>query len=330
MRRTQFCFLLVTVVLIVAGSSRAVYAQSGCQVHADEEARRSEAREQFQRGQGLFDGNDFTNALAAFECSFRNVPHPSTLYNIARAAELSGNFSRALDAWRGYLQMSPDAEDRAEIEQRIVALEAASAAQNQAQGTATTQQSWTPPSPTPAAAAAPNTWETPDNVNVSNVYNPQMQPGQEYQMVETTPPSPWRRYAWYLFASGAGLALIGLVLATPLLPAAAEANATTVPYDPSVDGVCENLDAYDQRDDGYGGTVYERNNDVYRVAPGCWISGAALAGAGAAAMIGAIFIWAFAERGGSRVVTRTAGFSPSLIGREGDITGIGGNFTLRF
>lgn len=330
MRRIHWSFLLVAAVMVVFGASRTASAQSACQVRSTEDARRTEARQQFQRGQGLFDANDFSPALSAFECSFRNVPHPATLYNIARAAEFTGNFSRALDAWRGYLQMSPDAEDRAEIQERIRGLEQAAASSQS--GGAGAQQAYTPTTPTPSAAAAPTTWETPDDANTANAYTPTAQPGQDYQMVETVSASPWRQYALYIFGGGALIALLGIVLATPIIPAASESSAESnyETYNP-YEGACENPEAWREVDDGTGYVTYERTGDAYRVQPGCWIAGAALAGAGSTAMIAAIFIWAFAERGGSRVVTRRAGFAPSLVGAtEGGINGLGGTFTLTF
>lgn len=332
MRQIHFGVFLMAAVMSIVGVSREVRAQGTCQVHSTEEARRTEARSQFQRGQELFDGNSFEPALSCFECSFRNVPHPSTLYNIARAAELTGNFSRALDAWRGYLQMSPDAEDRAEIEERIRGLEQASASSTPT-GTGGTAQQQTWNNPTPTAAAAPTNWETPTNINTQNAYTPTAEPGQDYQMVETVPPSPWRRYSWGFILGGALLSLVGIVLATPIIPAASQSSAeeSYTTYDPFNDGSCENPDAWVEVDDGMGGVTFERNEDEYRVHPGCWIAGAALAGVGASAMLAGVFILAFAERGGSRVVTRRASFSPTLMGsQDGGLNSIGGTFSVNF
>lgn len=318
MRRTTIGVFLAVVMLVAAIPLRDAAAQTGgCSVATDQEARRNTARQNFVRGQELFEGNSYSEALAAFECSFQNVPHPSTLYNIARAAELTGDFNRALDAWRGYLQMSPEAEDRAEIEERIRGIEQAVASQAQpvapTPGVQPTQPAYTPPQPQMNSAAAPTDWETP-NDTPTNVYTPNVAAGQEYQMVETRPPSPWRRYSWYIFGAGAAVALVGVFMATPLLNL-----ATDDEYTEANDGAC------------YAGEEAEANGD-YIVSSGCWISGAVLAGIGAAAMIAAVLVYALSERGGQYVVTRrAASFTPRLaINREGEVSGVGGTLSLAF
>jgi tetratricopeptide (TPR) repeat protein len=318
------------VVLAGLGAARTARAEATCEVRATQEQRRREASAQFDEGQELFDAGNFAAAMATWECSFRNVPHHATLYNIARSAEMVGNLSRALDAWRGYLQMAPEAEDRVEIEARIQGLEAAVAAQNTAgSSTTTTQPAWTPPpQQNQQMATAPQTWET-SQTTPTNVYNP------AGQTVETRQPSPWRRYGWYIVGAGALLTIVGLVLVTPILPAASEASSAEnlEPYYDPVDGACENPAAWDPIEDYDGNVIgYEQNGEVYRVIPGCWISGAVLAGTGAAAMIAGILVWALSERGGQYVVNQPrAGFTPSLaMGADGEVGGVGGTFTLRF
>jgi hypothetical protein len=316
------------VVLAGLGAARAAWAEQACVVRENQNQRRDEARELFAEGQAEFDGGNFAVAMSIWECSFRNVPHAATLYNIARSAEFSGNASRALDAWRGYLQMEPAAEDRTEIEARIVVLEQAVAAQSTNTGQpAQPPPTWTPPPQNQQMAAAPQTWETPTNTP-TNVYNP------AGQTVETRQPSPWRRYGWYIVGAGALLTVVGLVLATPILPAASQASAEQnyEPYNPE-SGACENPDAWIETTDEWGETVWERDySGPYRVVPGCYISGAVLAGTGAAAMIAGILVWALSERGGQYVVNSPrASFAPTLaLGADGEASGLGGTFSLRF
>lgn len=313
MRRIMVGLLLAAALVVSTSGTAWAQASGSCTVRQTQDERRSAARAAFVRGQELFEANEYQTALVSFECSFQNVPHPSTLYNVARAAELSGEFSRALDAWRGYLQMSPDAEDRAEIEQRIAGLEQALAAQQQANSADANMsgqvqqpiQSWTPTGTSTNVTEAPANWETPANAP-TDVYQGNLQSGQEYQAVEVVPPSPWRQYAWYIFGGGAAVALIGVFMATPLL------NLATADASDGSDGAC-----YDAEADLAGD---------YYISSSCWISGAVLAGLGGAAMIASILIWALAERGGQRVVTRTASrFVPQLaLGPRG------GSLTMSF
>lgn len=320
--------LVATAIVVLAGLAQAgaAWAEQACVVRENQNQRRDEARELFAEGQAEFDSGNFAVAMTLWECSFRNVPHAATLYNIARSAEFAGNIDRALDAWRGYLQMEPAAEDRAEIEARIVVLEQAVAAQSSTGGQATQPPpTWTPPQ-NQQMAAAPQTWETPTNTP-TNVYNP------AGQTVETRQPSPWRRYGWYMVGAGALLTVVGLVLALPVLPAASQAAAegNYEPYNPE-SGACENPDAWTETDDGMGGSYWERNYDgPYRVVPGCWITGAVLAGTGAATMVTGILLYALSERGGQYVVnTPTASFAPTLAMGADGAGGLGGAFTFRF
>ena len=287
-------------------------AQSaGCTVHDSQEARQQEARRLFGEGQRLAGEERFTEALAAYECSFQNVPHPSTLYNVARAAELTGDFRRALDAWRGYLRMNPEAEDRADIERRIAALEgttgtgsggAAPPPGGTGAGTAPTPTPAAPAMPPPAAAAAPQSWETPEGAP-TDVYRPG-QAGQEYQVVERRPPSPWRYYAWYIMGTGAVAAILGLYFMIPDGAYQLCGNQAYVDGDPSGD--------------------YDWMND-------CAVTGYALLGVGGALMLSAAAIWLFSEPGGEYVVTRRAGIAPTLAFDErGRLTGASASWVMRF
>ena len=122
--------------------------------------------------------------------------------------------------------------------------------------------------------------------------------------------------AWqpgHFFGGGAALALVGLFLATPLLNL-----ATDDEYTSENDGSCYDADADEAGD--------------YYISSACYISGAVLAGIGGAAMIASILIWAFAERGGQRVVTRRAAmFTPQLaVSQDGAVSGMSGTLTLAF
>jgi tetratricopeptide (TPR) repeat protein len=84
--------------------------------------RRALARDWFSRAEAAETAKDNAAAARAYTCSFALVPHPSTAYNLARAAERAGDLKLALTAHREYLSLLPDAPDRKEVEARIASL----------------------------------------------------------------------------------------------------------------------------------------------------------------------------------------------------------------
>jgi hypothetical protein len=106
--------------------------------------RRALAKEWFSRAETEELGGDDKAAVKAYSCSFAMLPHPSTAYNLARAAERAGDQTLALSALRDYLTLKPTATDRPEIEERIRVLEGKASAPPP------------PPAPSPAPAPAPS------------------------------------------------------------------------------------------------------------------------------------------------------------------------------
>jgi hypothetical protein len=105
--------------------------------------RRALAKEWFSRAETEEQGGDDKSAVKAYSCSFAMLPHPSTAYNLARAAERGGDAVLAASALRDYLTLKPTASDRTEIEDRIRTLEARGSS------------GATPPAPAPTPAPAP-------------------------------------------------------------------------------------------------------------------------------------------------------------------------------
>ncbi|MBI5518153.1 MAG: hypothetical protein HY909_30560 [Deltaproteobacteria bacterium] len=78
-----------------------------------DEARLEEARTRYSEGAQLFQRRRFSEAVIAFERSYRLRPHPATLYNAAEARMRAGDNTGALEQLRTLLAMTepaPEAE----------------------------------------------------------------------------------------------------------------------------------------------------------------------------------------------------------------------------
>ncbi|MBI5502871.1 MAG: hypothetical protein HY907_21685 [Deltaproteobacteria bacterium] len=145
---------LVPVVLLIAlaagrnvrGDEAPPYALAPeCRVEAETDlARRSLAAFWFEQGKSQVEREAFAEAVGSFACSQAILPHPSTLYNLARAAEWAGDLDTALRVLREYIAQNPDAENIAE-------------ARDLAQDIQARVGPWVepPPAPSPPPPAAP-------------------------------------------------------------------------------------------------------------------------------------------------------------------------------
>lgn len=98
------------------------------QAQEPDAARDAAAREAFESGRNAYDLGRFSEALAAYERSYELSHRPLLLFNIARAAEADGRPARAIEAYEGYLQAVPDADNRAFAEARLSKLRGAAPA----------------------------------------------------------------------------------------------------------------------------------------------------------------------------------------------------------
>jgi len=81
------------------------------------------ARELFRAGEAAFDEGRFDDALDSFERAYGLSRRPALLFNIGVAAQMARKRERALEAYRQYLRLLPDANNRAVVETRIADLE---------------------------------------------------------------------------------------------------------------------------------------------------------------------------------------------------------------
>jgi tetratricopeptide (TPR) repeat protein len=116
---------LVVAVALALGRATVAQAETCPEIPAEESGlRRSMAKEWFAKAEEAEAGGDRSAAVRRYSCSLNLTPHPSTAYNLGTVAEKSGDWSMAIEGFRAYLKLSPEAPDRPTIEARVVALEA--------------------------------------------------------------------------------------------------------------------------------------------------------------------------------------------------------------
>jgi tetratricopeptide (TPR) repeat protein len=82
------------------------------------------ARAAYTQGQAAFAQGDFAQAKSAFEQAFAAVPNPIVLISVAESSAKAGAIEDAIAAYDRYLQLRPDAPERADIETKRAALAA--------------------------------------------------------------------------------------------------------------------------------------------------------------------------------------------------------------
>jgi tetratricopeptide (TPR) repeat protein len=86
------------------------------------DAQKEEAKRHFLDGRAHYASREFAEAAEHFIEAYELTQAPELLYNLARCYERLGEEERAAEQYEMYLRMSPDAEDRVEVEQRIAEL----------------------------------------------------------------------------------------------------------------------------------------------------------------------------------------------------------------
>lgn len=108
------------------------------------------ARRHFESGVAYLQEADYESALKAFQKSYELSKRPDLLLNIATVHERKGDFTAAIDSLKKFLEVAPDAEQRATVEARITNLE-----KRQAEGA--TGEPKTGPGETPPVGTTPGT-----------------------------------------------------------------------------------------------------------------------------------------------------------------------------
>jgi len=85
--------------------------------------KKAEAQQHLEAGTEAYQAKDFDKAITEFEASYALVPDAQVLYNLAQANRLGNHPEAALENYRKFLEASPDAPNKAAVEQRIAELQ---------------------------------------------------------------------------------------------------------------------------------------------------------------------------------------------------------------
>ncbi|HEX7506805.1 MAG TPA: tetratricopeptide repeat protein [Polyangia bacterium] len=83
----------------------------------------SDAKAHSNRGTSMYNLGRFSEALSEYEAAYLAVQDPPFLFNIAQCHRKMGKNKEALESYRSYLRVAPDAPNRAEVQRRISELE---------------------------------------------------------------------------------------------------------------------------------------------------------------------------------------------------------------
>lgn len=113
---------IIAVLLLALGTVAVGWPGRAAAEEASAETK-AQAGQAFARGMKQYQAKEYAKAIVEFESGYKLIPQPVFLYNIAQAHRLSGDSEKALLMYRKYLRESPSAPNRAEVEERIRALE---------------------------------------------------------------------------------------------------------------------------------------------------------------------------------------------------------------
>jgi hypothetical protein len=156
MRVAVACGLLYLLGNLFAPPARAAETCPDAASDDDPAQRRVRAKEWFAKAEAAESAGDEQAAVRAYACSLKQVPHPSTAYDLGAAAEKAGDPSMAVYAFKVYLELAAEAPDRAEVEARVARLQAQveELRRRIEARTAAAEQSPAPLAPPPPAGAA--------------------------------------------------------------------------------------------------------------------------------------------------------------------------------
>jgi hypothetical protein len=118
-------------------------------------AQKQEVREHYDRAVRAYDIQKFGEAIEEYQKTYEISGDPAMLFNVAQAYRLNGQPQEAVFYYRRYLERSPLAPNRADVEQKIADLEKGLETTRKAAPAATATPASPPPAAPPPAAAPP-------------------------------------------------------------------------------------------------------------------------------------------------------------------------------
>ncbi len=158
------------------------------------------ARGLYQAGKAAYEAGNFKEALGFFEQAYQHSPRPGFLFNIGQVADRLRQDDKAITAFKAYLDQVPRADNRAEVQQRLSALEEAKR-QREAAAAA-------PAAPTTTRAPAPASAPSPTTVAASASSAPNDAALTHPEPQDETPPGKPVTKQWW-FWTGLGAVVVG-------------------------------------------------------------------------------------------------------------------------
>ena len=122
-RRTVLAVMCLAGTL-VAGYPAAVTAggpPAGIEELSEEE--RGALKSHMRRGREAYDNGEFETSLSEFQQARDILDHPEFTYRIALSHERLGHLRKAVEAYRRYLELAPETDERGKVERTIAELE---------------------------------------------------------------------------------------------------------------------------------------------------------------------------------------------------------------
>jgi tetratricopeptide (TPR) repeat protein len=199
---------------------------------ANDDATMAQAKQHFETGRNAYNAGDYVTAIREFKAAEQLRPSPILDYNIGLANEKLGKRRVATKYYKRYLEEQPNAANKAEVEQKVAALEAAIASEPPSAGNA--QPGGTAPQPGGAQVEQPGDMPPPDpNATAAQ----QGQPGYDPYSSTAPPGQPVaqkpvkkKSYWWIGLIIGGAVTLTVIIVVVALVYADAAATTTTTPF----------------------------------------------------------------------------------------------------
>src|SRR5438552_6829901 len=81
-------------------------------------AQKQEMMEHYERATRAYDIQKYQEAIDEYQKAYEIAGDPAMLYNVAQAYRLNGQLPEALHSYRRYLQRSPNARNREDVDRK--------------------------------------------------------------------------------------------------------------------------------------------------------------------------------------------------------------------